>query len=56
MAETITLTKLEVRVKHMQALIVGLTRHQEGETVINLFGQTICVWTNCVWLLYLSQK
>ena len=42
MAETIALTKLVVKVKHMRALMAGLTHHQEGETVIN----STCAWTN----------
>ena len=41
MAETSALTKLVVKVKHMQALMAGLTHPQEGETVIN----STCVWT-----------
>ena len=42
MAEIIALTKLVVKVKHMQALMAGLTHPQEGETVIN----STCVWTD----------
>ena len=42
MAETIALTKLVVKVKHMQALMPGLTHPQEDETVIN----STCVWTD----------
>ena len=42
MAETIALTKLVVKVKHMLASMAGLTPPQEGETVINC----TCVWTN----------
>ena len=51
MAETIALTKLVVKVKHMRALMAGLTHPQEGETVINthVFGLTIR-------LLYLLRK
>ena len=42
MAETIALTKLVVKVKHMRALMAGLTHPQEGETVLN----STCVWTD----------
>ena len=42
MAETIALTKLVVKVKHMRALMVGLTHPQEGKTIIN----STCVWTD----------
>ena len=42
MAETIELTKLVVKVKHMLALMAGITHPQEGETVIN----STCVWTD----------
>ena len=35
MAETIALTKLVFKVKHMRALMAGLTHPQEGGTVIN---------------------
>ena len=41
MAETIALTKLVIKVKHMRALMAGLTHPQEGETVIN----STCGWT-----------
>ena len=42
MAETIALSKLVVKVKHMQALMAGLTHPQEGKTVII----STCVWTD----------
>ena len=42
MVETMALTKLVVKVKHMIAFMEGLTHPLEGKTVIN----SMCVWTN----------
>ena len=41
MVETIALTKLVVKVKHMLALKAVLTHPQESETVI----KSTCIWT-----------
>ncbi len=42
MAETIALTKLVVKIKHMRALLFDLQCRQEPETIIN----STCVWVD----------